>query len=270
MAVSEAKLEANRRNAMLSSGPRSAEGKRRSSQNAVTHGLRAETLVLLDEDPQALDDRREAWRACLLPGDDVEERFVDSAVVHTWLQDRARRAQVARLNVNIVDYGVDQAQTDAQAVDDLGRRLFKDRYGPLVLYPTASTTGRDSFGRTSSTSYVERGGDDPDQPSTVVLCLQSTLLGCEWMLAEWGKLKAVLDEGQAWLSADKLKAVRLLGKQPFDAIDERDVAMVFLASSVLQADKGACGLGNLGGTEQQRRQEIPELCRGPPARLTKT
>ncbi len=67
MAVSEAKLEANRRNAKLSSGPRTAEGKRRSSQNAVTHGLRAETLVLLDEDPQVLDDRREAWAPAFCP-----------------------------------------------------------------------------------------------------------------------------------------------------------------------------------------------------------
>jgi hypothetical protein len=31
---------------------------------------------------------------------------------------------------------------------------------------------------------------------------------------------------------DKLKAVRLLGRQPLDAIDDRDVAMVFLATSV--------------------------------------
>ena len=138
MAVSEAKLAANRRNAQKSTGPRSAEGKRVSSRNAVTHGLRAETLVLLDEDPQALDDRREAWRACLLPGDDVEERLVDSAVVHTWLQDRARRAQASRINANILDYGVDQGQTNAKEVDDLGRRLFKDRFGPLVFYPTVS------------------------------------------------------------------------------------------------------------------------------------
>ena len=76
MAVSEAKLEANRRNAKQSTGPRTEAGKFRSSQNAVTHGLRAESLVVLDEDPQALEDRRVAWRACLLPGDDVEERAV--------------------------------------------------------------------------------------------------------------------------------------------------------------------------------------------------
>ncbi len=163
---------------------------------------------------------------------------MDSAVVHTWLQDRARRAQAARLNVNIVDYGVDQAVTDAQAVDDLGRRLFKDRLGPLVFYPSSQTT-RFEFSRSASTSAAERGQDDPDRPATLILCLQSTLLGCEWLLREWAGLKAILDRGQAWLSADKLKAVRLLGKQPFDAIDDRDVAMVFLASFELRKEKGA-------------------------------
>jgi hypothetical protein len=239
MPVSDAKLAANRRNAQKSTGPRTDEGKGVSKLNAVTHGLRAETVVLLDEDPQALEERRGAWRACLLPGDDVEQRLVDNAVVHTWQQDRARRAQASRINANITLYGVDQGQTNEKDVDDLGRRLFKDRYGPLVLYPTVSLLGRDTFNRTSSTSYVEKGGDDPDQPSTLVLSLQSTLPGCEWMIGEWAKLKAILDEGQAWVSSDKLKAVRLLGKQPFDAIDERDVAMVFLASFVLNADKGS-------------------------------
>ncbi len=164
---------------------------------------------------------------------------MDSAVVHTWLQDRARRAQAARLNVNILDYGVDEAQTDAQAVDDLGRRLFKDRLGPLVFYPSSQRTERHDYSRTASTSAAEGGQDDPDRPAALILSLQSTLLGCEWLLREWAGLKAILDRGQAWLSADKLKAVRLLGKQPFDAIDDRDVAMVFLASFELRKDKGA-------------------------------
>ena len=93
MVVSAAKLEANRRNAQKSTGPRTDEGKEKAKMNATKHGLRAETLIVLEEDPQVLEDRREAWRGCLLPGDDVEERLVDSAVVHTWMQDRARRAQ---------------------------------------------------------------------------------------------------------------------------------------------------------------------------------
>ena len=138
MVVSEAKLEANRRNAQQSTGPRTERGKKRSSLNAVTYGLRAETLVLLDEDPQVLEDRRAAWRACLLPGDDVEERLVDDAVVYTWQQDRARRAQAKRINANITNYGVDQGQTNEKEVEDLGRRLFTDRIGAVAFYPTGS------------------------------------------------------------------------------------------------------------------------------------
>ena len=71
------------------------------------------------------------------------------------------------------------------------------------------------------------------------MALQSTLTGCEWLLGELARTREILERSQAWISSDKLKAVRLLGKQPFDAIDDRDVAMVFLASFVLKPDTGS-------------------------------
>src|SRR4051794_2825862 len=37
--ISQVKCEANKRNAVRSTGPRTAEGKRRASQNAFRHGL---------------------------------------------------------------------------------------------------------------------------------------------------------------------------------------------------------------------------------------
>jgi hypothetical protein len=44
-------IESNRRNALKSTGPRTESGKQRSSQNAVRHGLTAETVIKLVEDP---------------------------------------------------------------------------------------------------------------------------------------------------------------------------------------------------------------------------
>src|SRR5246127_5365014 len=43
-------IEANRRNACLSTGPVTEEGKRKSRQNAVRHGLTAETVIEALED----------------------------------------------------------------------------------------------------------------------------------------------------------------------------------------------------------------------------
>ena len=237
MAISAAKLAANRRNGRKRAPAPAPTKASASSLNAVTHGLRAKTLVVLEEDPRELEDRRVAWRDCLMPGDDVEQRSWTARVVHTWMEDRARRAQASRINANIINFGVDQDQISEEEVVALGRRLFNDRLGPLVSYPTGSNEKGANEYKAATTSFAGQG-DDPDVPIDLVLRLQSTLLGCEWLLAEWARLKTILDEGQPWIPSDKLKGVRLLGKQPFDAIDDKDVAMIFLASFVLNEHEG--------------------------------
>ena len=49
MPVSERQLAANRANAQRSTGPTSEDGRKRSSQNALRHGITAQTTVMTDE-----------------------------------------------------------------------------------------------------------------------------------------------------------------------------------------------------------------------------
>ena len=50
--ASLSQIEANRRNALKSTGPKTEAGKRRSRRNAVRHGLTAETVIEVLEDPK--------------------------------------------------------------------------------------------------------------------------------------------------------------------------------------------------------------------------
>jgi hypothetical protein len=50
--VSLSQIEANRRNALKSTGPKTEAGKRRARRNAVRHGLTAETVIDVLEDPE--------------------------------------------------------------------------------------------------------------------------------------------------------------------------------------------------------------------------
>ena len=52
-------IEANRRNAKLSSGPNTDAGKRKSRRNAVRHGLTAETVIGALEDAEIMP--RSKW-----------------------------------------------------------------------------------------------------------------------------------------------------------------------------------------------------------------
>lgn len=68
MAVSEAKLKANRENAKKSTGPRTEAGKFRASKNATKHSLTSKIHVAISEEDQAeILERFEAWAPELVP-----------------------------------------------------------------------------------------------------------------------------------------------------------------------------------------------------------
>ncbi len=67
MLCSDAQLESNRKNAQMSTGPRSPEGKARSRENAYKHGLTGEGVVLPHEDAEQFDNLVDTLEAEMRP-----------------------------------------------------------------------------------------------------------------------------------------------------------------------------------------------------------
>ena len=87
-AVSERKLEANRRNAQLSTGPRTEPGKKHSRRNALKHGIFASILLIEVEDAPAFKKLLDSLRQNFNPHDEVEEMLVERLAVLLWRQRR--------------------------------------------------------------------------------------------------------------------------------------------------------------------------------------
>jgi hypothetical protein len=86
------RLDANRQNALLSTGPRTPEGKRASSRNALRHGLRALTPVVPGVEREA--DwlvHRAGLAASLAPEGYLEECLCDRIALQLWRLGRVAR-----------------------------------------------------------------------------------------------------------------------------------------------------------------------------------
>jgi hypothetical protein len=93
-----AQIAANRRNALKSTGPRTAAGKTASSRNALRHGLAARGAVVLGEDPADLARFRAELVAALAPRDGREEFLAEVAAEAAWRLRRVWRAEAALFN----------------------------------------------------------------------------------------------------------------------------------------------------------------------------
>ena len=249
---SSKRAEANRRNAQKSTGPKTAAGKDRARFNAVKHGMRAKTVILPGEDTDAFQVRMDAWTNDLKPADDVERFLVRRAVQLSWQLERADRALAAR-DADARSAGAGRADELADEVAALGRRLFWDPRGPAFFYPQFEITlgaPRASPGRACI--------DDPDDPVRLLNRLESTAMGCAWLLDRWGELRDVLEAGQKWRAPDRFKAIRLLGRQPLDMEEDARVMAIYLNCSAMEPPEGLAfkDLGNeLHWNEQKRFNE---------------
>ena len=99
--ATQRQIEANRRNARSSTGPKTETGKAASSANALSHGLTAaDNVVLPEEDPDDFERLREGVIAELAPTGALQEVLAHRVAVLLWRLDR-----VARLEAELFVHG---------------------------------------------------------------------------------------------------------------------------------------------------------------------
>ncbi len=82
--LTEKQIEANRRNAKQSTGPRTDEGKQRVSQNALKHGLFSKRTVIPGEDPDDFDSLLTEYERVFQPTNVAEDALVRQIADADW------------------------------------------------------------------------------------------------------------------------------------------------------------------------------------------
>ena len=86
--MSTKKAETARLNGAKSRGPVTAEGKARSSKNAITHGLHSDLVVLRHESCAAFERLRESYMDDFQPATQSESDLVETMAVARWRLNR--------------------------------------------------------------------------------------------------------------------------------------------------------------------------------------
>ena len=91
------RAEINRANSQLSTGPKTEDGKHRSSLNALRHGLTSQIVVMPDEDPDDYQLHLKSFTDEYNPQGATESHLVQALADTAWRQNR-----VAALEVNLL------------------------------------------------------------------------------------------------------------------------------------------------------------------------
>ena len=236
--ISEARLNANRANALKSTGPRSAEGKAVSRLNSTTHGLTGTGVALASYDPDLVTQRVAAWTQVRRPATSHERWLVEQLALATVRIDQCRleedclRTLTSQRAANFWD---EERQVDAE---ELAGKLSRN-------------------------------------PALIVAKLRRTLHGSFWLRERWESLEVaaiegVWDEKQRALAFDMLGvAIEFRGSSKYllGGSDGKSQAMIARREIERIDASFENGLASIDEREQKMAEEGVSLSVSAPARL---
>jgi len=111
--TSEKQAEANRRNALKSTGPTTPEGKTAVRHNALRHGLLSRDILLPGEDEDALRELGEHLWDELQPVGALESLLVNRIISSTWRLQRLSRVEAGIFAWELYGEMADRARKEA-------------------------------------------------------------------------------------------------------------------------------------------------------------
>jgi len=105
--LSDKQLAANRANAQLSTGPKSEEGKRRSSLNARRHNLTGQVTAMPEEDRIAHDTFSEALIKSMAPEGALELQLAQRIATDSWRLNRSSAVEDNLFALGFTDHAND-------------------------------------------------------------------------------------------------------------------------------------------------------------------
>lgn len=149
-------IAANRRNAQLSTGPKTPEGKAAIGLNHLQHGLYATTIVLPGEDPEEFQKLCDEYQSFYQPQNVVEQDLVDQLAAAKWRIRRTARIEAAFM-----------ADGDSQEIDRRLANLNRITQCQTRLYRQWDKLRKDlDATREARQSTPKEKDDDPDQWAT--------------------------------------------------------------------------------------------------------
>ena len=127
---SQSKIDANRRNAKKSTGPKTEQGKANSRRNSLTHGLTAQSCLLIGEDPQDLLDLLARLQAFYQPVGFAEEYLVERLAKNQFRTNRCAPMEAAIVNLRMsIDTTPDELRSEQGTWGDRSWGYMRDANG---------------------------------------------------------------------------------------------------------------------------------------------
>ena len=165
---SQAQVDANRANGKHGRGPRTAEGKQKSCQNALRHGLTGRIVVLPTEDMEAYKAFAKELVDSLNPENPMERQLAQTVADTQWRLNRARTIEDGMLALghyeDAGDFSADSPEIHSALTS---AKVFRDRskdFVNLTLYEQRLSRAHKEAFKQLRELRAERGQAAPAAP----------------------------------------------------------------------------------------------------------